>query len=169
MRNWLIYTDGSFGGSADLGKVHGSVVYWGDNGMESAVHVYTTLPAFVSMNNVGGELIAAWSALMSVGHVVQENNKEFMESYEVNLVHDLQGVGMWATTWKTNKPGTAWYRVQIDNIRNQCPNLKINFIWNRGHSGIPGNEMADKVAFYTMGYVKAHDIPVCNLDSVIKL
>ena len=167
MKSWLIFTDGSFG---DDSLCHGGIVYWTDNGNPIRIHVKCSNTNFTSMRNVGGEILAAWSAIMSVVSQVKKFNEETMDTYELNLVYDYKGVGEWLTgRWKTNKPATRWFVNAINSILNEVPNLKVNYIWVKGHSDNRGNAIADKTAAYDMAYVRQEGIKVCDLDSLIKI
>lgn len=167
MKRYLVFTDGSFG---DTGEVHGGIVYWGKDEPASNIHIRCSNPAFVSMRNVGGEVLAAWSAIMSVAANIKKLNEQEMETYQLELVYDYEGVGKWLTgAWKTNKPATQWFVKSVKEILSQVPNLTIKYTWVRGHSDTRGNQIADWVANYTMQYCNQNEIPICNLDEVIKL
>jgi ribonuclease HI len=167
MQKYIAYTDGSFG---DNGEVHGGIVFWNGNAPVSQIHIKCTNPAFVSMRNVGGEVLAAWSAITSVAANVQKKNEELMDTYQLDLIYDYKGVGEWLTGgWKTNKPATQWFVKSVRDILEQVPNLKINYIWVKGHADNAGNTYADRTAAYDMSYCKGKNIPICNLDKLINL
>lgn len=168
MKTYTVYTDGSFG---DNGEVHGGIVYWKDGAPSSKVHVHSKRPEFVSMRNVGGEVLAAWAAIMSVANAVKEENESTgLETYEMNLIYDYKGLGCWLThEWKTNKVATQWFVKSVERILSAVPNLKVNYIWVKGHADTSGNNHADLVASYDMRYCKMENIPICDLDSVIDL
>lgn len=168
MKRYTVYTDGSFG---DNGETHGGIVYWGDNDAPaSCIHVYSKNSKFVSMRNVGGEIIAAWTAIFSIVDKVKRLNEECMDTYELQLVYDYEGVGKWLTgVWKTNKVATQWFVKSIKDLMSTVPNLKIKFIWVRGHSSTLGNNYADKVAAYNMAYCRNNNIPICNLDEIVNI
>lgn len=167
MHKITAFTDGSFN---DGSGCHGGIVYWDTQTGKpiSCVHVTSHDPRFVSMRNVGGELLAAWCAIVSAANVANED-EPLHRSYELDIIYDLKGVGEWAKgVWKCNKPGTQWYYAQIKGILKQTPSLKVNFIWVKGHENTAGNIWADKVAGYDMSYAKANDIPICCLDECLK-
>lgn len=173
MQNFIVFTDGSF---HIPGETHGGIVFWGpDNKPSNALHVYSNNFAFTEMRNVGGEVIAAWCAMLSVAETVKKLNEESMDSYTLNLIYDYEGIGKWATgRWKANKPATKAYVKFVRDLAIEVPNLKINYIWIRGHQSsdsdnfVIGNNEADKVSAYDMKYAENHNIPICNIDEVIK-
>lgn len=169
MDTYVCYTDGSYGKN---GETHGGIVYWGGSVEKSkCIHVYTTRPEFVGMNNVGGEILAAYSALLSFVAKARKLNEEVgLNMLELQIVYDYEGVGKWATgQWKTNKLATKWYARKVRELLESAPNLKVTWIWTKGHQGNSGNELADKVANYNMSYVNSHNIPVCNMTELIDL
>lgn len=166
MKSFTVYTDGSFG---DNGETHGGIAFSNHDGTYNRVHVYTKHPAFVSMRNVGGEVLAAWSAIMSFIERIKKANNEEMETYELIIVYDYKGIGEWLTGgWKTNKTATQWFVQSVRKMLQEVPNVKLRYVWVKGHSSTAGNNEADRVSEYSMNYARSNNIPICNMDEVLK-
>lgn len=167
MQKFEVYTDGSFG---DNGEVHGGVVYKFNDEEYECFHVMSKKPEFVSMRNVGGEVLAAWAAITSVANAVKVKNNNQMDTYVLELVFDYKGIGEWLTGgWKTNKRATQWFVSSVREILSEVPNLSVKYIWVKGHSNTKGNHIADAVAAYDMSYCKKNDITICDMDIVVNL
>lgn len=164
---WNVYTDGSFG---DDGATHGSVVFASPEGNE-CIHVWTENPTLVASRNIGGECIAAWSALYAIVTKIKEMNEKGIEQHTARFTYDYQGVGAWVTReWKNaTKPTAVWYRQAMDKLLAEVPNLTVEWNWVKGHTGkCPGNTLADKVSAYNMSYCKFNHIPIVKMvDSVL--
>ena len=92
------------------------------------------------MHNVAGEIMGA----VQVMRYCVQNGIPAVEIY-----HDYEGVGKWATgAWKANKPGTQAY---ANFCRKARERLNISFFKVRGHSGDTWNEEADKLAKAALG------------------
>lgn len=154
MKYYTVFTDGSFGGDESL--VHGGVVYWDtiENKATSMIHVQSSVPVFVSMRNVGGEVLAAWAAIFSIANNIKRlNETEGLETYRLDLVYDYKGVGEWLSGgWRAKNPVTQWYKDSIKQLLSEVPNLDLKLIWVRGHVtdsvslASAGNHAADRVA-----------------------
>lgn len=168
MKYYEVYTDGSFLMGSDT--VHGGIVFVSPDTRKiaSTVHVQTKVPAFTAMNNVGGEVLAAWAAIMSVVSAVKAANEECMDTYTLTLVYDLQGVGAWITgKWKRNKQATKWFHDSVHKMMSEVPNLQLNLIWVKGHQDTYFNEIADAVANYDLSRRRA-GAPICDLDETLR-
>ncbi len=68
---------------------------------------------------------------------------------ELTIYYDYMGIEMWATgQWKRNKQGTIAYYDYVQSIRSR---LKLTFVKVKGHSGVEGNEEADRIAKHAVG------------------
>lgn len=88
-----------------------------------------------SMRNVAGEILGSMAAV--------EKALELGLS-ELMIYYDYMGIEMWATGgWKRNKIGTIAYYDYMQSIKDK---IKVSFVKVKGHSGIEGNEEADRLA-----------------------
>lgn len=136
-----IYTDGSF--NSDY-KVYGGGLVIYIKGVSEAVEmkVNGNDPRVSRHANVGGELQAAMKALELAVN---------LGSKSITIYHDFTGIHNWTKQkgekdyWSADKPLTKAYRLLVEQLRDEYE-MEINFVHTPGHSGIQGNERADKLA-----------------------
>ena len=92
-------------------------------------------PQMASMRNVAGEVFGSMAA---VEKALELGLKD------LTIYYDYMGIEMWATgAWKRNKQGTIAYYDFMQSVKDQ---ISLHFVKVKGHSGVEGNEEADRLA-----------------------
>lgn len=126
------FVDGSYNIAT---KVYGYGGFLMADGQRHVLQGSGNEPELVEMNNVAGEIAGAMAAVKKALELGLTN---------LDIYYDYMGIEMWATGgWKRNKAGTVAYHEFMQSIKEK---IDIQFVKVKGHSGIDGNEEADRLA-----------------------
>lgn len=119
--------NGKWGGGYVVFDPDGNII-WQDCGM-GIDH-----PELNAMRNISGEMSAAMHATLWIDKFVGRGT----------IVHDYIGLSKWVTgEWNTQKQYTKMY---ADFMKPFYVLDIIKFKWVKGHTGVLGNEIADRLA-----------------------
>lgn len=144
--NVYVFVDGSFNPKTNI---YGFGGYLMVDGVKHEITGNGSDPRLASMRNIAGEILGAKAGI--------EKAVE-LELDEVTVIYDYMGIEEWAKgTWKVNlKHGEneadnpiCQYRDYVQNLKKQ--GMKISFLKVKGHTGVEGNEIADKLAKQAVG------------------
>lgn len=141
MNKFEIYTDGSF--NAATGSCTGAFVILKNNELLHAARINITDPELTVSWNVSGELVTVAVALNVLSGLVDDSTTI------VSIYYDYVGVQNFVTgptKWKPKKYVPCLYEAAYKNVKESKPNLQIQFIKVKAHSGIYWNEVVDTLA-----------------------
>lgn len=130
------FVDGSFNPTTG---VYGYGGFLCENGNTHILQGSGSEPGIATMRNVAGEVEGSMAAVRKAEELGIQN---------IQILYDYAGIEQWAKTWNANEPGSIRYKAFI-----KSPERKTNIEFKKvkGHTGIPGNEMADALAKEAVG------------------
>lgn len=134
-----IFVDGSFNPKTFVYGA-GVAVYDNNGKIIKEIKVNGNEPGFSKSRNIAGE---ALSAITAIDYAI-ENNLD-----EITIIHDYEGIARWVDDGPDGYAvGSLCSAIYYDKYREAIDNhnIKIHFIWVRGHIGIEGNEVVDRLA-----------------------
>ena len=134
------FVDGSYNQKTGVSGWGGFLVL--EDGTEIELSGSTDNPDMTEMRNVAGEIMGCMDAVQeAMGHNLSV----------LHIYYDYMGIECWATgAWKANKPGTKAYATFMKNAMKEFQ-MDIRFHKVAAHTGIPGNERADRLAKAAVG------------------
>ncbi len=133
------FVDGSFNQDTKIYGCGGFLI--DQNGKKHIIQDSEMDPAMAKMRNVAGEILGAMRAIALAQNLGMK---------KLTIFHDYEGVAAWPLgKWKCRKRETRKYAMFVWMAIET--GLKIYFSQIKGHSGIDGNEEADRLARLAVG------------------
>ena len=133
------FTDGSFNVATGV-YGFGGFLHFSETEPEVEIRGHASDKEEAESRNVSGEVHGAVEAMKKAVE---------LGITEMTLFYDYEGVEKWPTgMWKANKKISKFYVAEYQQIKTK---LKVNFCHVKAHTGIPGNEAADRIAKEEVG------------------
>ncbi|MBR5636937.1 MAG: ribonuclease H family protein [Pseudobutyrivibrio sp.] len=133
------FTDGSFNVATGV-YGFGGFLHYSESADDIEIRGNGNDPDEAVSRNVAGEVHGAVAAMQKAVELGLS---------EMTLFYDYEGIEKWPLRyWKTNKKISMFYVEEYDKVKDK---LKVNFVHVKAHTGIPGNEAADRMAKEEVG------------------
>lgn len=143
-----LYTDGSYSKATPDVVKGGMVILIGDE-LVTAQRYITKKQIMTTMNNVGGELLAATCGLFIAGGLIANTLGSDDASGVITIYHDYRGIYEFVAgpkPWVPKQEGSKFYVRSVQEFRKMYPNIKIKFVKIKSHSGDKWNNVVDTIA-----------------------
>jgi len=131
-----IFTDGACKGNPGIGG-WGAILIYKDHKKEICGCCKNTTNNIMELTAV----IKALDSLKEPCHVILTTDSNYVKDGITNWIHNWKSNGWRTANKKPVKNKELW-----EQLDNQKSKHHIEWKWVKGHSGHPGNEMADKLA-----------------------
>ena len=133
------FTDGSYNIATKV-YGYGGFLHYSETADDIEIRGNGNDPEEAESRNVSGEVHGAVAAMKKAVE---------LGLTEMTLFYDYEGVEKWPTgLWKANKKISKFYVAEYNQLKDK---LKVNFVHVKAHTGIPGNESADRMAKAEVG------------------
>lgn len=133
------FTDGSYNIATKV-YGYGGFLHYSETEDDIEIRGNDNDPEEAESRNVSGEVHGAVAAMKKAVE---------LGLTEMTLFYDYEGVEKWPTgLWKANKKISKFYVAEYNQLKDK---LKVNFVHVKAHTGIPGNEAADRMAKAEVG------------------
>lgn len=137
------YIDGSFNSQTGIYGWGGFITF---DGVEFVIQGSNNNPKYAKSRNIAGEIEGAT-------HVIQFAIDCGIK--DLDLYYDYEGIAKWFDgTYVTKKPISKNYKVFADSIKNK---INVTFHKVTAHTGVQGNERADKLAKQAVGILAGNN------------
>ncbi len=134
------FVDGSFNNKTNVYGCGGYLVIGED---KYVIQASDDDEEMAKMANISGEVLGA---RLSIEKAISLGVKELV------IYYDCEGIKNWALgLWNRNLKGTKAYYEYVQSVKDE---ISLKFIYAKAHSGIEGNEDADKLAKEAVGIIK---------------
>lgn len=133
------FTDGSYNIATKV-YGYGGFLHYSETEEDIEIRGNDNDPEEAASRNVSGEVHGAVAAMKKAVE---------LGLTEMTLFYDYEGVEKWPTgLWKANKKISKFYVAEYNQLKDK---LRVNFVHVKAHTGIPGNEAADRMAKAEVG------------------